>query len=134
MASRLMEQQPKFFYQFSTDTWWTNDEKFKKISSIIFENYYLFDYVLCFLSCSIHLWPILQKLKVPVYPCTQDNLVLTFAYIKAKSQNLEVLYACTQYAQLFDPYFKNWKFLCTRVRMYTGQFGFDIECNLRGHP
>ena len=42
-----------------------------------------------------------------VYTCTHDNLVVTFAQIEAKSQNLGILYKCTQYAQLFDPYFKN---------------------------
>ena len=34
---------------------------------------------------------------VHVYAYMQDNLIVTFAYIKAKSPNLGVLYACTQY-------------------------------------
>ena len=49
----------------------------------------------------------IESSSVHVYACTQDNLVVTFAYIVAKSRNLGVLYACTQYAGLFDSYFKN---------------------------
>ena len=37
VASRLIEQWPKFWYQFSKITWWTNAENFKKIAWFSFE-------------------------------------------------------------------------------------------------